>query len=392
MRRAKDPRMASPGPQRGFSLIELAFVIFSVGFVLLVVANLVSSVNQSASNAGAAATDPVEEVRLALLGMVKREDRLPCPDTDGDGFENCGAARVGAVPFRTLGLSKPPRNVHGHELHYGVHRAQDASPLADADLTRTLDRFQPLLPPTNSSAVTNGLDFCQALANGATAGALVGTEPASGGVNPAFLLVDPGQIDADGDGRLFDGGNATGLAFQSPGVAATNTYDDRVVTVGFNEFATSLGCPPLVAAVNAAARNAYASYDIHRAEDFYLDFREFVVRLSEDNLEIAELKRLFAILNIALAAATAATDIALAITSASGAAGVAISAVNAAIAIGLAAESLISAEADVAAKTQELAEARARRDATILRVARALADRDARIAEARALDARGWFQ
>ena len=103
----------SPNQQKGFSLIELAIVLFVVGLVLGGVlqplANRVEFENRAET------TDDLDEIKDMLMGFAMVNGYLPCPDTDGDGNENLVTAATGApgltcaseigeLPDITLGL------------------------------------------------------------------------------------------------------------------------------------------------------------------------------------------------------------------------------------------------------------------------------------------------
>ncbi len=100
----------------GFSLIELSIVLFIIGVALttgLAALNVLQR-NQAAS----ATTQRQVAMRDALSDYLRRNSRLPCPDTDftaPDGIENratagnpataCSAV-FGIVPYATLGLPR----------------------------------------------------------------------------------------------------------------------------------------------------------------------------------------------------------------------------------------------------------------------------------------------
>lgn len=89
-----------------------------------------------------------ERVEQALMGFVMRESRLPCPDTTNNGQENCPSQsapsqRVGAVPYRTLGL--PAQSVLN--LTYAPHiGTAPAGNLTDAEETDRADVVRVKLP------------------------------------------------------------------------------------------------------------------------------------------------------------------------------------------------------------------------------------------------------
>lgn len=101
---------------KGFSLIEMAVVLVIIG-VLLGSLLMPLSVQMEAQRRDST-TATVKEVGQALLGFAVVHRRLPCPDSDGDGFENgptCNNVE-GAVPWATLGVGR--EDAWGHPLRY----------------------------------------------------------------------------------------------------------------------------------------------------------------------------------------------------------------------------------------------------------------------------------
>lgn len=138
---------------RGFSLVELSIVVLVIGIVLTMgigawTANLENQAH--ASTAQRQAT-----VKEALTGYLRRNSRLPCPDTDfaaPDGIENratagdpttaCTAA-FGVLPYVTLGLARDAvRDGWGNFFSYHVSNtnitaASSGNWSANTDWTRT---------------------------------------------------------------------------------------------------------------------------------------------------------------------------------------------------------------------------------------------------------------
>jgi prepilin-type N-terminal cleavage/methylation domain-containing protein len=116
---------------RGFSLVELSIVVLVIGIVLTMgigawTANL-------ENQAYAATAQRQAAVKEALSGYLRRNNRLPCPDTDfaaPDGIENrttagdpttaCAAA-FGVLPYVTLALARDAvRDGWGNFFSYHV--------------------------------------------------------------------------------------------------------------------------------------------------------------------------------------------------------------------------------------------------------------------------------
>lgn len=118
----------SPAPifaQRGFTLVELAIVLFIV--TLLLGGMLLPLAAQQDIRARQETDKALAEARDALLGYVVVNGRLPCPDTDGDGAENgsatgcTGNVQEGDFPYQTVGTSQS--DGWNYRLRYRVSSA-----------------------------------------------------------------------------------------------------------------------------------------------------------------------------------------------------------------------------------------------------------------------------
>jgi prepilin-type N-terminal cleavage/methylation domain-containing protein len=129
---------------RGFSLVELSIVVLVIGIVLTMgigawTANLENQAN-------AATTQRQTAVKEALSGYLRRNSRLPCPDTDfasPDGVENrttagnpatACSARFGILPYVTLGLARDAvRDGWGNFFSYHVSNTVNPPSLSEPD-------------------------------------------------------------------------------------------------------------------------------------------------------------------------------------------------------------------------------------------------------------------
>lgn len=375
--------------QYGFSLLEIALSLFVLAFLFAQVPAMLGSINRMHT------ADPVthsgDAGMAALVGFAVQHDRLPCPDSNGDGREDCDGARTGGFPFHTVGLGSPLTNSAGHALYYGVYQH------ANANLSALQSSYTPSLLSGASPVNRNALDLCQGLRIGLSGGhqpteIAVRSLDGKNLISPAFVLVDPGVLDADRDGRLFDGLNASGMTFESAGRALDEAYDDRVFVAGFAPLSARLGCPQLLARVSASVRDANAAYDMERAYAFYRKFRDFGVDVRETNLDIANAKSQIATVNVAVTAALVATDLATGLSSASGAGAVAVLAVNTGIAVAMAVDEITSTAEDVDDKQEQLDTAREQLKAAEDAEASAEAYLNDAIDEALTRDLKGAFQ
>lgn len=159
--------------QKGFGFIELFIV---VGVIAGVTATLITINKQPANIKQDRQWLQVAEQKVVSFAAL--EGRLPCPDTTGDGHENCGAEVKGYLPYLTLdsiGISDyqvpagmvmklQGMDIGDTKLAYGVYVKPKsdivkksisiynidnlAIPLMpeDADLTSaTVDRYTPLM-------------------------------------------------------------------------------------------------------------------------------------------------------------------------------------------------------------------------------------------------------
>ncbi len=320
---------------RGFSLIELAVVMAVIGALGMVFWQFLPRIMSLPVMARLTAPT-LSRAEEALNGFILANNRLPCPDTNGTGFENCAVAAsgvlpvIGLLPFKTLGLS-----FLSEPVRYGVYRAPAVSPAGvttDADLTTLLDRHQPLLPPGVTSTALNGLDFCTALRNVATTNftvgpgpvlrttlALIGTQIAP----MAYGLAVAGAIDADGNGLRFDGLNVVAGQFAANGTPHSAIYDDQSTTVGVTELFTRLGCASRLAEASSAARAAFAAYDIDQFATRYIGFRSFAIRVRDMNVTAANVGIAISTADLAIAVGASWSGVAL-VAETAGAAGAAV--------------------------------------------------------------------
>src|SRR5258705_6560564 len=114
-----DPLTSSRKPARsqdGFSLVELAVVVFIIGIILTMGVGALSAARENTASSSTAQKQ--NAIKEALIGYLRRNSRLPCPDTNftaPDGVENRATAggpttacssRFGLVPYVTLGLRR----------------------------------------------------------------------------------------------------------------------------------------------------------------------------------------------------------------------------------------------------------------------------------------------
>jgi len=376
----------------GFSLIELSIVLAILGVMFLAVPSVIPTIKQIfvADND----VQTLDRAESSIKGFLKAQSRLPCPDSNADGIEDCGVGvDVGLLPYKTLKLSSPVKNGFGQPIAYSVYRKSSSTANLDADLASLKNRFSPILPNAEVSTNSNGLDFCWALKNAigttnSNSFSYVGSS--STPYNQAFVLASPGASNANNAGTFFDGINQiNSRGFELPNKVIDSNYDDTVRSVGFAQLAGELQCSTLIGRVNSSARTRFAMYDLKRLMDYTVDFRALALNVQEGNVKQAEFVQALAILNAAIY--TAQTVIAIAEGAESFGVAVAAIAVPAVTAGLLTAKGLIDA-------ANGLSDAKAARDVASAQKTEANAQKVdidalylAKLAEAKAVDAKGWF-
>lgn len=307
--------MKSIARQRGWSLLELAVVIVIMGILGTVVWRMLPAASQVAR--GDMAGDALVEADQALAGFLLANNRLPAADTDGDGRENAGATS-GSLPYRTLG-SRASRLRYAVSPTLAIAAAVTFSPLLPSDV--------PTEAPNNGVAYAhkaNGLDLCLALAS-LQSGA--GGMKLDGNVSAAYALDMPA---APGN----EAPAPEPVDFPLPGTAAA--IGRRVLAVGPGELAVRLQCPDRVARTLAAARAAYAAYDMRRFADSFLATRQFTAHVADTNQTFATINIVMNSFDIALGTAIEVFAIGLDVVGWPPASGVAFAVVaHAAAALGL---------------------------------------------------------
>lgn len=323
--------MISGRRQQGMTLIELSLMLVVLGLITAVLMSLVPSLTRLASMESA--VDDVSGTQNAIAGFVLATGRLPYADTDQDGREDRPAV-AGGFPYLTVGLGAPLRNAYGYDYRYAVYARSNSDPMNDADLVNSIDRWQPsvisgLTPQSTqpSFGTSTPLDLCRALGVAQSGLGVAQTgmvdeqylhlERSSAREAVAYVLVDPGQADSDGNDSLFDGLNAEGMGFEHPTLGSSRDYDDRVSAVRFNQLWEQLGCSAQLATAGHAHPNVLSTLAMFRQT--IRDYRTQLELVEEmafaDNFQTGA-SIASATASVAAAAATAPTATASAINTA----------------------------------------------------------------------------
>ncbi|MDX8390442.1 MAG: type II secretion system protein [Mariprofundaceae bacterium] len=323
---------------RGYSLVELSIVLVIIGMVTMLGVRLLPGVGTQEDRHQFDAD--VATVNEAVIGFSMVYGRLPCPDTTGDGLENCAPLNVGGtVPYATLSLPAPVKDASRFKLRYAVYQNANAAitidpallqlsnrqPL-DTDISQVVQRYVPLLPANdaNGSAIIvtpynnmNGLDLCFGLRKAAVSATnTVFVHSDSGAtLNVAYALASSGSFDADGDGNLFDGRNTLGMnLFDSPDRRISNFYDDRVYAMSSEVLLGRLFCSQSLSALHAQANVAITALRSVVALQDTKTLADIALQKANADVAAAVAANLGAAAAISLAAAEAFTATAEAIT------------------------------------------------------------------------------
>ncbi len=228
--------------QRGITFIEVSITLAIIGLLIFSASTALIATNDAQKRTSAKST--ADFVQNAVRVYAFKNNRLPCPAIDKNGYEArdatgaCSAAvqQTGFVPYRTLGLELPVDELFGM---YAVYRLSNADPKLDTDLAISLER-------TGDSAGDPGYmqstDLMAALSLVGTTSPdgsrpfLTGNDAAAGAVDcdtnrvntAAYWIVFP-LADANNDGNRLDGPHIlNGLCATHPQSAITNLLDDLV--------------------------------------------------------------------------------------------------------------------------------------------------------------------
>ncbi|QOC22172.1 hypothetical protein IC757_14290 [Wenzhouxiangella sp. AB-CW3] len=261
--------------EAGFGLLAVFVLTVLLGATLL--AGYIWLNSQQVSQRAEDIAGVLEHTDRALRGFALTQYRLPCPDTSGDGFEDCDSnAARGRLPWRTLNLEDRELRAEIGHMAYLVDRE-------GADLTVAENRFQPGQQGTAEYRFFNNgedgndefhdydfvttTDFCLGLEQAAAEpGARVADELQT---PVAYAIAHPGGRDMDGSGSLFDGLNAddSGLLFESPARGPGPGYDDRVLARSHGSLATGFDCRGQIVSLDTLS---LASATVDRTNDAFL--------------------------------------------------------------------------------------------------------------------------
>ena len=313
--------LPSPTPRptarraRGFGLLQVLLLIAvmaglaSMGYLQWRARTVVDSSRQE--------RQALTQADKAIIAFATVANRLPCPDTNRDGLEDCGAAadQKGWLPSATLRLAGVDPGVDVGQLRYLVQRGAGANsltvltdawrPLGYDDAGQTFFAVRGGAYPTDILTLT---DLCQRLETARTtplgpALAQVNAAPAR---TVAYALAHPGTSDADGDGDLFDGANSNAAAnanqMEDPARRPLLAlYNDLVLERTFTSLQSDLQCQPLIDSINTVALG-------HDVADQVADMRADNIESARRAVAFSSLAAIMTALEIVLAVAEGISD------------------------------------------------------------------------------------
>ncbi|HCE28338.1 MAG TPA: hypothetical protein DET46_05800 [Comamonadaceae bacterium] len=300
---------------RGFGLLQVLLLIAvmaglaSMGYLQWRARTVVDSSRQE--------RQALTQADKAIIAFATVANRLPCPDTNRDGLEDCGAAadQKGWLPSATLRLAGVDPGVDVGQLRYLVQRGAGANsltlltdawrPLGYDDAGQTFFAVRGGAYPTDILTLT---DLCQRLETARTtplgpATAQVNAAPAR---TVAYALAHPGTSDADGDGDLFDGANSNAAAnanqMEDPARRPLLAlYNDLVLERTFASLQSDLQCQPLIDSINTVALG-------HDVADQVADMRADNIESARRAVAFSSLAAIMTALEIVLAVAEGISD------------------------------------------------------------------------------------
>lgn len=310
------PRFSlAPSRSRGFGLLQVLLLIAvmaglaSIGYLQWRERTVVDSSRQE--------RQALAQADQAIITFATVMHRLPCADTNRDGFEDCAvlADQKGWLPSASLRLAGADPGVDVGQLRYLVQRGGGAN-----NLTVRTDSWRPLAYDEDGQTffalraggypndILTLTDLCQRLETARTTplGAALAQVNAAPVRAVAYALAHPGSNDADGDGDLFDGANSNAGAnasrmedpARSPQLAS---YNDIVLERSFASLQSDLQCRPLINSINTVALG-------HDVVAQVADMRDDNIESARRAVAFSTLAAIMTGLEIALAVAEGVSD------------------------------------------------------------------------------------
>jgi prepilin-type N-terminal cleavage/methylation domain-containing protein len=219
-------------PARGFSLIEMAVVLFVV--TLLIGSLLVPLATQVEQRQISETQKALEEIREALLGFAVANGYLPCPDKTvgggagiaNDGVEDwsgaaCVAPNEGNVPWVTLGVG-------GSDPWGNRFRYQVSALYAQRPNTFTLSSAAAIQVCTVAACTPANTQLTSASPNGAVAVIISLGKNGFGAINAVTGTANPAPFSPD-ENQNLSGPNTFVSRNMTTAGTAVGEFDDIVI-------------------------------------------------------------------------------------------------------------------------------------------------------------------
>jgi prepilin-type N-terminal cleavage/methylation domain-containing protein len=316
--------------QSGYSLIELSIGLSVLGAVVVAIALFTSSANKTIERIESPIT--LSAADKALVGFIAAKHRLPCPDTNGDGLEDCGlisggqSAVIGQLPVVDLGLARSDMAT----IRYGVFNYKNGLGLpSNIDLSAAnVDSFYPLLTNIPSTAggspsaitmpmgVSNGIDFCNSLRMGAAlprgTSTIVNALHIRSNANVVLKNVAYAISLPSSDTDPATSINKIANAFAAPASPVANGMQDSVIAMDFGQIFDRLSCAGVLASSSHAHPNVASAAAIMRGAmlDYkvQLDLQYDLTDLAVDSADVALLLSIGATASAAAGVAISIAD------------------------------------------------------------------------------------
>ncbi len=265
--RAKKPfqqisnRLPSSFPRRvaGIGLLEVMLLLFVVGATLVVGYTWLAAKKQVTR--AEETSVQLQQANRYIEAFAAAKFRLPCPaPLNGNGIEDCSLSK-GVLPYRTLRLDGSAAQKGAGQLHYVVNPTLTPAP-SNSFEPHKWDRAEHGFKQISSA------DYCKRLtaANITPLGAQV--RNVAGALRPvAYAIAHKGNSDADGDGKAFDGANASANAiFEAPeNTLITGIYDDSVLARTTAELFFTSDCDVLLTTLDMLALGVDVTDEVQSA-------------------------------------------------------------------------------------------------------------------------------
>ena len=243
----------------GLGLLEVMLFLFIVGTTLVV--GYAWLVAKKQATRAEETTAQLQQANRYIEAFAAAKFRLPCPAAvSGNGVEDCGLSK-GVLPYNTLRLDGSFAQKGAAQLRYMVNAV--LTPAAT-------NLFEPSKwdGAKHNFKQISSVDYCKQLSNASLSPTGAQVRTSSGALRPvAYALAHVGNGDADGDGNVLDGYNASAAAvMEAPENALiTGIYDDIVLARTTADLYFTSNCDVLISTLEMMALGIDVSDEVQSA-------------------------------------------------------------------------------------------------------------------------------